>query len=268
MFGPKLLNRDEIRRVWLKLQKRKGKPIALADIKEGDIFQFEGDQFPQIFLIVEEDEYDATTYKPTGRKTKVGEVRDAHEYLLPFSMVSCVSRSPLPMQWLPTLPPARRLGNVSEFPARRFEPVLTTLVYHNPDGTVCCQNFITIGLGGAGQHFKLSRGEYAKLRRRDRLERKWKPAKSACTCTLKAGQVREHDGRIWHHDARDKALPRHPGESGRRTNGGAHGLVCPKDPEHFAERDGREPALITGERRCPVCRTELVEANARARVPQ
>ena len=124
------------------MSKRKGKVVSGAELKDGDIVRgVEERQIVYTMLMVRvEENGDLTLCR-------------AHDQL--YSRGYFASR--IPADKLKGLS-YRRVATRDEYPGEQREPEITTLVYFNPDNTVCCQNYIH---GLTGQHFTLSREEYA-----------------------------------------------------------------------------------------------------------
>jgi hypothetical protein len=169
MLGmPSITNRKDISAAYDKLSKRKGKIVSGTDIMDGDIVRglVERQIVYTMLLARVEDNGDLTLCL-------------AHDQL--YSNGYFASR--IPVKKLSEVS-YRRIATKDEYPQAQREPEITTLVYFNPDDTVCCQNYIH---GLEGQHFTMTVAEYAVRKEAEKEVRKWEETNSPCQkCKLGA----------------------------------------------------------------------------------
>lgn len=205
----KVTNYPEVKAAVARVQRRLGSLVEVKQVRPGSLFRFEPwDEVPgrhePLWVLAEErslggklegyriESLWSHVFGTAGSDILPATPGDAHGVQ---AVTAPVGR--LPELWnLVQAREVRLVAKSTEWVRPEYEPELTTHVRFNPDGTVCCQNFVH---HHQGQHFRLTRADYDRLRRRDRLARKWERMENPaqCPCALAVGQVREFDGRVW-----------------------------------------------------------------------
>lgn len=162
MFGsPSIINRREINAAYDKLSKRKGKVINAAEVNDGDIVR-KTDERQIVYTML------------MARIEKNGDLTLCRAHDLLYSNAYFATRIPSKEFHKVSY---RRVATENEYPQPAREPEITTLVYFNDDGTVCCQNHIH---GLAGQHFTLSKEEYLLKKNDEKDIRNWEETNTCC----------------------------------------------------------------------------------------
>ena len=146
MYGQKCLNHDDVAITLNKIERRKGKPIEVAALRDGDIVR----NRTVVFLVLI-DERDNISFFP------------AWSYLLGGMYVgSSGKRESI------TATGFMRLATKVDYPEPQYEPVVKTVVTPQTDGNFHCQNSLH---GYMGQEFTVTAAELTEMKQRN--DREW-----------------------------------------------------------------------------------------------
>lgn len=174
MYSTRVKNYEAISSTLMKIGRRKGKLVGVEDLKDGDIIRFQGKAVGP---------YNITCACCEPKRNRIF-FYDAWAYF--GSSPSIGSGGEIKhMAGLKVF----RLGSKSEYPEPDREKEMKTLIYRNPDGTVCCQNVVFWHIG---QHFKTTPAALDRMVEGDK-SREWVEEKDACDCGLSVGQVKSGD---------------------------------------------------------------------------
>jgi len=157
-----MINREAVRAAYEKLSRRKGKPVAATDLHSGDLVRRKNAR-QDIFSL----QRVIQGHDGTFRLEWAHESLYAHQFFRHSGRpIDCFEENAF-----------CRVATQDEYPLPVYETDLNTVVYFNPNDTVCCQNII---YGREGQHFTMSREEYEIKRESEKAPRNWLEGESVC----------------------------------------------------------------------------------------